>query len=219
MSPKRPKAKPLSREQVWYLIKKLEIWPPECDLFLEAAGLDSDRVRKEELDIQRHFKLRELWVFARVILDPDPEWYGVVSENVLKKRVRYCYFTSSDTTFRFLLNKLENEVGENLEVLRECLECILLPEELFITNFAIYNPGDGDSMYCCGTKPVHGKAERFYTMHSSEGDRLYEFLRNLRTRLNTKLDIYLQDAHYIYPGETRIKFTSTESGPKQDSGG
>ena len=192
----RGKQKPLKREQVWYLITEMKIWPPECDLFLRAAGLATDRSEEEELDIQERYDFSEIWIFARVILDPERKWFDVVAKNITERNVTYRYFTSDDDIFNNLIMKLEAECGVPSELLEKRLECYLLPEETFPTNFAIYNPGE-PNMYCCGTKTEHGKAVTFYT--SSEGSRLYEWLKKWRNRINGGQDIRLRNALRIFP--------------------
>lgn len=201
----RGKQKPLKRDQVWYLIKEMKIWPPDCDLFLWAAGLSTDRSEEEELDIQELYDFKDIWIFARVILDPERKWFDVVAKNITERNITYRYFTSDDDIFNNLIRKLRAECKVPLEVLEKRLECYLLPEESFPTNFAIYNPGE-PNMYCCGTKTEHGKAVTFYT--SSEASRLYEWLKKWRNRINGGQDIRLRDALRIFPEPlTRSTFT------------
>jgi hypothetical protein len=105
---------PLTRDQVWYLIRRLELWPwpsryPNCDDLLEAAGMTIDRTPAEELDIQELAKFNELWVFARIPLDPDPHWYEIVKNNIVKRCVIYRYFTESPAVFHNLLALLKRE--------------------------------------------------------------------------------------------------------------
>jgi transcriptional regulator with XRE-family HTH domain len=197
------RGKTLNREQIWYLCMKLELWPPECDIFLEAAGHSKDRSFAEELDIQKNFKFEELWVYARRILDPDPEWFQVINKNVLENKVKYLYFSNADTRFRLLLNEFQEKASKDqIAELPNYLECIILPDEFFITDFAIYNPGRSN-MYCCGTKPEYGKAEAFYTMHPSEALRLYQLLLFFRESLEAGTVISLKEIRRIYP-ENRL---------------
>jgi transcriptional regulator with XRE-family HTH domain len=199
----------LPRATVWSLVKRLKLWPPDCDALLQAAGHESDRTQLEELEIQKNFDFRELWVFARIILDPDDKWYDVVATNILRRGIPYCYFTDDEERFDALRRKLGKSAGRNRRVLSERLECIVLPEELFITNFAIYNPGR-QNMYCCGTKPEFGKAARFYTLHSSEANRLYETLRKWRQCVKNERRISLRDARRIFPDSKQAAFGSVE---------
>ncbi len=203
----RPKSKPLTREQIWYLVQTLELWPPELDKFLELSGHTSDRSKEEEIDLQKRKIVKELWVFARKILDPDPEWCNIVANNMLRG-ASYRYFTSDDAAFYSLLRELKNR-SINDQLLQESLECNLLPQELFLTNFAIYNPGKV-AMYGCGTKSEHGRAERFYSLHDSEVIRLFETLSGWRQRLSNQQDIYLSDARRIHPYPARSKFCAPE---------
>jgi transcriptional regulator with XRE-family HTH domain len=204
--PKREGRSLLSRQQLWYLIEKLSIWPPELDQFLEAAGHSAERTEEEELLIQRRFDLKELWVFARIIRDPDRDWYDVVRDNIFRKRVVYRYFTEDPTAFELLRRKLEHDSRRNPRILVDRLECIRLPGQLFITNLAIYNPGRPD-MYCCGTKSEHGKAHRFYTMYSSESFRLFELLSAWRTRIYLGQEIRLAKATIVFPLQRKVSHT------------
>jgi transcriptional regulator with XRE-family HTH domain len=207
--PTRKKSRPLTRKQVWHLVQKLDLWPTDLDRFLESAGQSGDRSKEEEIDLQRRPLVRELWVFARHILDPEPEWCDIVATNMLNG-VTYRYFTSNDAAFYSLLLALRDRVTEkDKQVLQDRIECNLLPTELFITNFAIYNPGTL-TMYGCGTKIEYGRAERFYSMHESEVQRLYELLSGWRNRLNAQIDIPLSDARRIHPDPLRSKFCALE---------
>lgn len=201
----RGKQKSLSREQIWYLVKEMKLWPPECDQLLEAAGLSTDRFESEELDIQEKFDLREIWIFARSILDPESKWFDVVARNITERGITYRYFTADDDIFFNLLRKLKDYAKTRCisdKVFDERLECFLLPEEVFSTNFAIYNPGE-PNMYCCGTKTEHGKAVMFYT--SSEASRLYEWLKKWRNRIRGEQPIRLQDALRVHPDAENIR--------------
>lgn len=200
----------LHRATVWSLVKTLKLWPPDCDAFLNAAGHEVDRTQSEEQEIQKDFDFQELWVFARIILDPDEKWYDVVANNILRRGIPYCYFTDDEERFDALRRKLEKSAGRNRKILSERLECIVLPEELFITNFAIYNPGR-QNMYCCGTKPEFGKAARFYTLHSSEAHRLHETLRKWRQCVKNERRIVLRDARRIFPDPKRAVFGNVGS--------
>lgn len=197
----------LSRAQVWYLVTRLQLWPPECDEFLRAAGHAVDRSSKEEQDIQRHYSFRELWVFARTILDPDDEWYQIVKSNILNKNVTYRYFTETSTTFLNLYERLKRDRVREAD-LKSHLECTLLPRQLFIMNFAIYKQDD-HKIYCCGSKPAHGKGEAFFTMHSSEADRLYEQLHDWRGIINLEHTIPLDPARRVFPKPDRVSEFST----------
>lgn len=202
----------LSRQQVWRLAERLDLLPPDCDAFLEAAGHSRDRSAEEELSIQRRFPtqaqapLKQMFIFARVLLDVTPEWYATVKENILRHGVSYHYFTTKDDpTFDELLDHLQRDAGRDRPVLQERLECIYLPEELFVSNFAIYNPGR-PNMYCCGTKPEHGRAAVFYTLHISQADRLYEMLTKLRKRLLMERPILLDPVQRVFPDNRTAVF-------------
>jgi len=199
----------LTREQVWYLIKAVEIWPPECDKFLEAAGLDTDRSEREELEIQRQLDFKELWVFSRHILDPDKDWFEVVKNNIVKRHISYRYFTEHNTSFLQFLRRLKQEANLNDTQLQRYLECTLLPRELFLASFAIYIVG-ADDLYGCGTKPVYGKAQRFYTMHPSEAVRLHEFLAKLRLQLNVQEPLVTDEIRRIYPNKSKSDLRSRQ---------
>lgn len=192
----------LRREQVWYLITRIKLWPPECDRLLEAAGHATDRTAAEEQDIQRHYSFQELWVFARTILDPDDSWYSVVKANLGRGAV-YRYFTETPTVFHNLASRLKRD-GVRPAILKSQLECTILPRELFVTNFAIYKRGDGDDIYCCGSKPASGRGEAFYTMHISEAHRLYEQLHEWRGVINLQRPIPLSPARRIHPHPERV---------------
>ena len=200
----------LRRDQAWYLVRRLKLWPPKCDHFFEAAGLAADRTASEEQDIQRLSTFKELWVFAKSILDPDDAWYDIVRENILKKKVIYRYFTETSIVFKNLLNLLRRS-GASEKVLRSHLECTLLPTELFVANFAIYRRS-AEEIYCCGAKRAYGKAIAFYTMHESEALNRFEQLQEWRSAINIEHDIRLRHAQRIYPSELRSAFTSLESG-------
>jgi transcriptional regulator with XRE-family HTH domain len=208
-SEKRPA---LSRHQVWCLAEKLDLLPPDCDAFLEAAGHSRDRTAEEELSIQRRFPtqkhepLKQMFIFARVLLDVTPEWYATVKDNILRHGVKYHYFTTKDDpTFDELLANLQRDAGKNRTILQDRLECIYLPEELFVSNFALYNPGR-PNMYCCGTKPEHGRAAVFYTLHLSQADRLYEMLVKLRKRVLMEQPILLDPAQQVFPNHRTAVF-------------
>jgi hypothetical protein len=186
------------------LVEKLQLWPPELDVFIEAAGQDSDRTPAEELLLQRSYAaLTEMWIFALLILDPEKDWLHVVTQN-LAKNVRYCYFTANADRFKTLLDTIQRTTALDSEVLMDRLECILVPSEFFVTNFAIYNPGRPD-MYGCGTKAAEGKAESFYTMPRSETERLHQLLFGWRRRLAARATIPLTTVRRIYPPEARVE--------------
>jgi transcriptional regulator with XRE-family HTH domain len=208
----------LPRQTIWFLINKLKLWPPDCDAFLEAAGHTSDRTQAEELQIQENFEFDEIWIFARVILDPEQSWYKVVANNILKRKISYCYFTDDQERFEALRRKLDKDAGRNRNVLMDRLECILLPGELFFTNIAVYNPGR-QNMYCCGTKPEFGKGARFFTLHASEANRIYETLRKWRLSVKNERRIFLQDARRVFPNDRQSLFGSAESRNKHDHSG
>lgn len=209
-SGERGKHKSLTRKQVWYLVTKMNLWPPDCDRLLEAAGHDTDRTEDEELDIQAKYDFQEIWIFARVILDPYQPWFDVVADKIIKKGVIYRYFTVDTSSFQNFLNRLRQKPGGSEDYLNQHLECNLLPEELFLTSFAIYNPGNKQNMYCCGTKAGYLKAERFYTMHVGEATRLNDILFRWRQRLNTGSLIPLKYCRRVYPEIKRSDFTSED---------
>lgn len=119
----------------------------------------------------------------------------------MERETIYRYFTADDDIFLNLLEKLKvyakaQHIPDN--VLNTRLECFLLPQEVFPTNFAIYNPGE-PNMYCCGTKTEHGKAVMFYTSSESEASRLYDWLKKWRNRIIGEQPIRLQDALRVHP--------------------
>lgn len=189
---------PLSREQAWHLVTTLEIFPPDLDDFMESAGQRILRDDSEELFIQRRYpNLEELWIFAKVIRDLDSEWYETVRDNILKG-VKYCYFTSNDRICRDLTEKLLDEDEITEKIIEERIECFVLPEEFFLSNFAIYNPGEHNpNMYCCGGIAMYGKAFSFYTCKESETYSFFNTLRYLRRKIMDESPIALPDALYI----------------------
>lgn len=205
---RRGKAEPtLTRGQVWYLIQKLEIWPPDSDRFLEAAGHEADRSAKEELDIQERFEFDELWVYARYILDPDDAWFEVVYNNIVGSRaIAYRYFTEDKTPFLNLVYRL-SEAGVDETLLKSRLECTIVPPDFFISSFALYLK-DKRPRYGCGTKLHEGRAEKFYAMHASEASRLFEMLRRWRDSLRREHDISLSPLRRIYPEPKQSKFVA-----------
>lgn len=193
----------LERDKVWYLIERLHIWPPDCDEFLEAAGLSPDRTPEEEMRIQSQFIFDELWVFARHMLELDNAWFKVVRANIVRG-ISHRYFTEDETSFLKLVQRLEAG-GVSAEALRERLECTLVPRDFFTANFAIYVK-DGMAKYCCGTKAQDGKAARFYAVHSSDASRLYEMLQRWRLRLDTGKPVPLAPLRRTYPAECTVSF-------------
>ena len=192
---------PLSRVQIWYLVRRMGLWPwpskqPNCDALLESAGMSIDRSAAEEQDIQKLASFDELWVFARVLLDPDEQWYQIVKDNITKKGVVYRYFTESPAVFHNLLARLKHDKIP-AKHLNPHLECTLLPREFFVMSFAIYVRKQDN--YCCGTKPVDGRAEVFYTLHSTETARLFELLREWRNNLNVNHPVTLSKARRVFP--------------------
>lgn len=175
----RGKQNPLTREQAWKLIRRMKLFPPKSDKFLEAAGLSPFRTEREELEIQKKYPdLKELWIFARVIRDVDPYWYEVVRENI-KLGIKYCYFTTSPTKCRKLYNKLGQD-GLSKDLIDTHLECFVFPERLFLANFALYNPQE-KNRYGCGAMAEDGRGVAFYTYESGEAERLYLILEDWRT--------------------------------------
>lgn len=205
---RRGKPEPtLTRTQVWYLIRKLKIWPPDSDRFLEAAGHEADRSAREELDIQELFDFDELWVYARYILDPDDAWFEVVYNNIIGSRaVTYRYFTEDKTPFLNLICRL-SEAGVDRKLIESRLECTIVPSQFFISSFALYLK-DQRPRYGCGTKLHEGRAEKFYAMHPSEASRLFEMLRRWRDSLRHQHDIPLAPLHRIHPHSRRSKFVT-----------
>ncbi len=204
-----------TRDQVWDAIKLLKIWPPKCDEILESAGFSVDRTIEEELFIQQNFPdLREVWVFARHILDSEEPWLATVRANV-QKGVSYRYFTGDDISFSRLLAKLRHSSPPIDEpALARQLECFLIPNELFFTNVAIYNPGSRE-MYCCGAKTLYGKGEFFFTNRESESQHIYTTLEAWADRIRTGEAIRLLNAQRVFPaGEGTLSVFSSKNPPK-----
>lgn len=194
----RERKTPLSRKQVWYLVEHLNIFPPDLDDFLDTAGQTILRDDHEELFIQKNYPdLNELWIFAKVIRDLDEGWYETVRDNILRG-VKYCYFTSNDRVCRDLVEELLTENGFSEKIIKEKIECFLLPDEFFLTNLAIYNPQENSAnMYCCGGIAMYGKAISFYTRTESETKNLYDTLKDLKRKIEKGRPIALPDARYI----------------------
>ncbi len=187
----------LTRDQAWYIVNAMRMTPAEADSLLEAAGLSTLRSEEEELDIQKYFEgLKEIWIFARVIRDKDSLWFDVVSTNIFTKKAKYCYFTSRLGNFKDFHARLRESKPDNIDDIDKYLECYLLPEELFISNFAIYNPGR-PNMYCCGCVTEHGKGVAFYT--SSECSRLFELLEDWKGTLDRGDSISIGAAEKVFP--------------------
>lgn len=195
----------LTREQLWYLVERLEIWPPFFDEFFLAAGQDPDRSKEEEQKIQRSAQFSELWAFARENIDPDPGWFDIVKSNIVGRGISYRYFCPTHTTFARLVQELR-EAKVSKQIIEDRLECLVLPDQFFIYNFAIYV---GKDLYGCGAREVHGKAETFYTMHPTAAMRLFERLNSLRNSVRIGDSIYLEPAKRFHP-EPKMKsiFTS-----------
>lgn len=187
---------PLDREQLWYIVEKLGLRPSDIDQLLKSANASTLRSEKEELYIQEKFEgLKAIWIFARVIRDFENNWFRVVSGNVTSKEpVKYTYFTARPGNFTDLVRKMIR-AGIEESVINSQLECYKLPEELFVSNFAIYNPGLPD-MYCCGTTTEHGKGVEFYT--SSEGFRLFELLEHWKGKIDRGDPIELDVAKCLF---------------------
>ncbi len=196
----------LSRTQIWNLVCELKIWPPACDRFLEAAGHESDRSAIEELDVQRELEFDELWVFARYPLDAEDAWFQVVHNNIVNRRIAYRYFIEEEIPFLNLLHRLKaKKVSE--KVLESQLECIVVPNQFFVSNFALYlNTRERRATYCCGTKLHEGKAEKFYAMDSSEASRLFQMLRRWRDSLHHEQPIRLSALRRVHPTTGRSEF-------------
>ena len=177
---RQSKGQKLTREQIWYLIRRLGIWPPVTDDFLTKAGHSTDRSDDEERYIQENMEFTELWVFARQVVDTTEKWTEVVRKN-LNRGIRYIYFTeeSGEIYVQNLLDRLLKG-GLSEEFLEKNLECYSLPSQMFVTNFAIYVRPKPASHYGCGTKLEEGMAESFFTMKGSETTRLHELLRGLQ---------------------------------------
>lgn len=191
----RGSTKKLSREQVLHFIARTNASPQDADEILAAAGLDTLRTEKEELSIQENFPLKEIWIFARVIRDQESFWFDVVSRNIVLKSTKYVYFTADEVKFLNFHERLKS-LHPNVSHIDNCLECYLLPKEMFAANFAIYNPGTPES-YCCGAVNQVGRGILFYT--SAEGDRLYEMLEAWRDRIIGSYPISLSTARRIFP--------------------
>lgn len=193
----RGKENPVTREEAWKLIEKLNIFPPKLDKLLESAGLSPFRSEVEELRIQQNYPdLKELWIFTKVIRDVDDIWYPIVKENIVGKRsVKYTYFTTTPTKCRKLFNRLSRE-GVKKEILNKKLECFIFPEKLFMANFAIYNPAEKDR-YCCGAVFENGKPTSFYTYEKTEAELMYLILDEWRTNILENDYIRLANAYEV----------------------
>lgn len=196
---------PPTRDKLLRLIQAIELWPPESDAFLLAAGHDPDRTPEEELHIQRHFTFSDLLVFARIIMEANGRWYDVVRRNLVERGIRYCYFTTREQEFSELKAKLDRDrVGKH--TIDTQLECIILPEPLFVASFALYKYESG--VYCCGTKPgSSGRAEVFYTIDPSEALRLYSQIVGWRESIHRAQPIVLDAPRRIHPTESVSAFT------------
>lgn len=213
-----------TREDVWKIISHLEVWPPDCDDLLRNAGFSADRTGDEEQEVQRRMPFAELWVFARRILDPDGEWYDVVKRNLQEGR-HYRYFTSDRQPFVRLLRALRKDLSlhdQDAEpILCERLECFVLPEDLFLSNFALYIPPTPDidrgrmpqmsRIYGCGTKPIRGRTDVFFTMNEDEAEDLFKVLQGWRDRAIRGEDIFLRPMSQVFPNTTESKFTSVDA--------
>jgi transcriptional regulator with XRE-family HTH domain len=219
---KEQRIKWVDRTYVQQFIEKLDLWPPESDELMRAAGLTTDRERDEELFFQKSQRCRSLWIFAREILDYESDFYKIVLENLKRKEhpVRYTYFVPDGTEFGLLLKKLKADLGSNAGSLEKHVTCYILPEPLFIFNFAIYNPEIEiyslpkaeklrHTMYCCGTKSELGKADTFFTVHTSEAYRLYDWLKGWKNRLNLGERILLQGGEKLFPEDRKATAKST----------
>lgn len=193
---KKP-TKPMRREHVCYIIQRLNLHPYQADELLLAAGLGTDRTLAEELELNLRFATHEKWIFCR-LLEEEIEQPEIMAENILKRKTHYCYFTSTSNEVNFLIvcKKLKEFLSE--EVLQEHLECNLLPKELFIANFAIYNPGKKD-MFCSEQKSSSWIGSCFFTTHHSEACRRFDLLREWRLIADLKMKIEFEKMTKFFP--------------------
>lgn len=201
----------LTRRQVWHLAQRLDLWPPECDELMESAGYGRERTAEEELYIQRSLRLRELWVFTPSILEQREEWFELVAANIQDRKVTYRYFIRDLHEFEHLRHRLESRARSkrSTKAWQSRLECTLLPEELFIASFAIYNPGTPD-MYCCLTKHEADQEPTFYTVDRVEAVRLQRLLSKWRSCLDTETDYRLSPARRVFPDRKTMGFIREE---------
>lgn len=197
-----------SRDIVLRMIHTLELWPPESDALLRSAMHETDRSACEELDIQRKLTFTELIIFARLILEApdDGDWYEVVKQNLTIRNIRYSYFTSDGTAFGQLKQRLISE-GVGQGVIESQLACFILPEDLFVSNFALYLRNNG--VYACGTKQDStGHAKLFFTIEANEAKRLNDQVMRWRQNIYDGTPIVLARARRIHPSLKETRFVS-----------
>jgi len=198
---------PLSRGHIVRFVQLHRIWPPLSDDLLRLAGHDADRTPEEELHIQRNFAFTDLFVFARHILEPTGVWYDVVLHNLRERRIRYCYLTSDPGQFFELRQRLQEDAGLDSHFIDTMLECIALPEQLFVSNFALYKHEGG--VYCCGTKrDDSGRAIAFYTKAPEDAKRLHEQLLQWIGAVHEGRPIHLGKATRVHPKKSESVFVS-----------
>ncbi|MEK7570426.1 MAG: helix-turn-helix transcriptional regulator [Patescibacteria group bacterium] len=211
----------LSHTQVTKLVEALDLWPPDFDELYRLAGLSTDRTREEEITLQSSYHCRSLWVFARSILDIESDFFKVVAANMRRQPapVSYTYFIPrmNEIEFEMLHRKLVT-LGEFTEQelsnpINHPLTCYCLPEALFISNFAIYNPPievqpgtnkckGSCPIYGCGTKSINGKAQSFFTLHITEVITLYERILGWKNRIDLGSEVLSQSAYKLFPKHT-----------------
>ena len=161
---------------------KLKLHPRECEDLLGAAQHDINRSLQEELDIRQHWNYPEVWEFTRAVGDYESPRFEAVCAN-LARGVRYLYYVNKDSGF-WLLRKRLLYAGCKEQDLLKLLECIILPPELFQTNFTIFAPCQhGEYLFGHGAKVEFGISYAYFNLDSSETFRLYGLLREWRELL------------------------------------
>lgn len=198
---------PLSRENLIRFIRINRIWPPMSDDLLSRAGHNADRSEDEEIHIQRNFPFSELYIFARHILEPKGRWYDAVLYNLTERHIRYFYITSEPGPFFQLRDKLKGDSALEAHMIDTQLECVVLPEQFFVSNFALYKYADG--VYCCGTKrDGEGRAISFYTAEALDAERLYQQVKHWVDDVHRGKPIRLGTAKRVHPSQSESVFIS-----------
>lgn len=215
------RTKNIDRAHITKFVEILDLWPPDCDELYLTSGLSTDRTRVEELALQSSHRCHSLWVFARSILDIESDFFKVVTANMHRQPapVSYTYFipTTNEIEFEVLYRNCITLGGFTEQELdnpnNRLITCYCLPETLFLSNFAIYNPPielrskPEDSqkdfpIYGCGTKSIGGKAQCFFTLHITEVAMLYDKLLYWKNRIDLGSDVLSQNAYKLFPKHT-----------------
>jgi transcriptional regulator with XRE-family HTH domain len=132
-----------SSDTIWKLAQRISDNPKDMDLLLSAANLSLDRTDVQEQYFQQADRVKEVWIFAKRIVDTEPSWLKVVKNNLLRG-VNYFYVTSVQSRFSWRIQPFQfhprifgGELPINLDFLLVAaflIRCNLLFQLFFAAN-------------------------------------------------------------------------------------